>query len=143
MLLRLGRRGEAREHYREAQAIVEQRLSGISEPAATAIAEWRPLLIQRATYAAKAEACATAVPLAFELRQKIPETAMDLHDLAYSFALCGEKEAALEALRKAIELGFAAELIAAEDEFKSLHGAPEFEELIGGSDGVEPSAGVG
>ena len=81
---------------------------------------------------------ATAVPLAFELRQKIPETARDLHDLGYSFALCGEAEAALEVLDKAIELGFAAELIAIEDEFESLRGLPEFEELVGGR-GQQPT----
>jgi TolB-like protein/tetratricopeptide (TPR) repeat protein len=131
LLLRIGQREEALEHYREALAIVEQQLSKGSEQAVTAFVEGRPLLILRATYAAKAEECETAVPLAFELRRKIPETAGDLHDLALAFALCGELEGALEALGKAIELGFAAELIVLEDEFESLRGLPEFAELVG------------
>jgi Tfp pilus assembly protein PilF len=131
LLLKLGRREEALEHYREALALVEQQLSGSSGQVATAFAEWRPLLIQQALYAAKAEECGTAVPLALELRQKIPETARDLHDLALVFALCGEQQQALEALDKAVELGFAAELIAIEDEFESLRGLPEWEELVG------------
>ncbi|MGB5814779.1 MAG: protein kinase, partial [Thermoanaerobaculia bacterium] len=135
LLLRLGHREEALEHYHEALAIVEHQLSEGSEQAVTAFVEGRPLLILRATYAAKAEECETAVPLAFELRRKIPETASDLHDLALAFALCGELEGALEALGKAIELGFAAELIAIEDEFESLRGLPEFEELV--SEGIE------
>jgi len=142
LLLKLGQGEEALEHYREALAIVEQQLSGSSEQAATAFAEWRPLLIQRATYAAKAEECGTAVPLAFELRQKIPETARDLHDLGYSFALCGKAEAALEVLGRAIELGFAAELIAIEDEFESLRELPKFEELVGGRTNTDASAGI-
>ena len=135
LLLKLGRREEALEHYRMALDLVEQQLAGSSVQTATAFAEGRPLLIQRAIYAAKAEECETAVPLAFELRRKIPETASDLHDLALALALCGELEGALEALGKAIELGFAAELIAIEDEFESLRGLPEFEELV--SEGIE------
>jgi TolB-like protein/Tfp pilus assembly protein PilF/predicted Ser/Thr protein kinase len=143
LLLRLDHREEALEHYRKALGIVEQQLSGSAKQARTAFAQWRPLLIQRATYAAKAEECGKAVPLAFELRQKIPETARDLHDLGYSFALCGETEAALEVLDKAIELGFAAELIAIEDEFESLRGLPEFEELVGRQTPAAASAEVG
>jgi TolB-like protein/Tfp pilus assembly protein PilF/predicted Ser/Thr protein kinase len=143
LLLKIGRREEALEHYRQAQALVEQQLSGSSDQVATAFAEWRPLLILQAIYAAKAEECDTAVPLAFDLRQKIPETALDLHDLALPFALCGEQEAALEALDKAVELGFAAELIAIEDEFESLHGLPGWEELIGGETAATSSAETG
>ncbi|MGB3565189.1 MAG: hypothetical protein WBC09_19210, partial [Thermoanaerobaculia bacterium] len=124
-------REEALEHYREALDLVEQQLSGSSGETATAFAEWRPLLIQQAIYAAKAEQCGTAVPLAFDLRQKIPESARDLHDLALAFALCGEQERALEALEKAVEAGFAAELIAIEDEFESLRDSSVFKDLIG------------
>ena len=142
LLLKLGRHEEALEHYREALAIVEQRLSGSPEQGATAFAEWRPLLIQRATYAAKAEECEIAVPLAIDLRRKIPETARDLHDLGYSLALCGETDAALEVLERAIELGFAAELIAVEDEFESLRGLPAFEEMVGKTTADASSAGV-
>jgi TolB-like protein/Tfp pilus assembly protein PilF len=143
LLLKLGHREEALEHYREALALVEQQLSGISDQPATALAEWRPLLIQRAIYAAKAEECETAVPLAFELRRKIPETANDLHDLALAFALCGELEGAMEALSKGVELGFAAELIAIEDEFDVLRDLPEFEELVSGRIETGSSAETG
>ena len=43
---------------------------------------------------------------------------------------------------EAIKLGFAAELIAIEDEFESLRGLPKFEELVGGRSNSGSSAGI-
>jgi TolB-like protein/Flp pilus assembly protein TadD len=120
---------EAAEHYRTALSLVERKLEAVPDPNPAAFAEWRPLLLQKSTYAAKARECSVAAPLAAQLRREIPETPRDLHDLAYVFALCGEPEAALEALERAVELGFSAELIHKEDEFAPLRGLEGFQAL--------------
>jgi tetratricopeptide (TPR) repeat protein len=123
--------GEAGEHYRAALALVERKLEAVPDPNPAAFAEWRPLLLQKAIYAAKAGECEIAAPLAAELRREIPESPRDLHDLAYVFALCGEEEPALEALERAVALGFSAELIRKEDEFAPLRHLERFRTLGG------------
>ena len=120
---------EAGEHYRAALALVERKLEAVPDPNPAAFAEWRPLLLQKSTYAAKAGECGIAAPLAAELRREIPESPRDLHDLAYVFALCGEEEPALEALERAVELGFSAQLIRKEDEFAPLRHLARFQAL--------------
>jgi hypothetical protein len=53
--------------------------------------------------------------------------------LAYINALCGEEDAAIEALTRAIALGESTQLIRQEDEFRSLHDRPDFQALVGGA----------
>jgi TolB-like protein/Flp pilus assembly protein TadD len=126
VLLELGRHEDALAHYQQALEIVDQKLRATGEPTAATFADWRPLQVQRAIYAAKAEHCELAAPLASELRRTLPETARDLHDLAYVFALCRQDNAAITALQRAVALGFSTALIAREDEFARLRDRPGF-----------------
>ena len=84
------------------------------------------LRLQVARYAAKAERCGEALPLARRLRVELPETSQTSHHLAVVFSLCGERGDALDAIRTAIENGFPAELIRQEDEFQALREDPLF-----------------
>ncbi|MEX1310393.1 MAG: hypothetical protein AB1Z65_08250, partial [Candidatus Sulfomarinibacteraceae bacterium] len=83
-----------------------------------------------ALYSAKADSCDTALPLAGELRGTAPDTGPTAHQLAYVFAICGDDDAAMDAIRRAIELGDSAELIRHEDEFRALRSRPEFIALV-------------
>ena len=117
----LERPGEALHNYREALRLVEEQLE--DDPAAS------DLRLTRALYAAKSEECPTAVPLADELQADLPETARNQHRLAQVYALCGRADAALRAIRSAIELGVSSRIIVQESEFLSLRANPEFAEL--------------
>jgi hypothetical protein len=66
------------------------------------------------------------------LEETLPDTGPSAHTLAYIYALCGESDAAVEALTKAIALGESTELIRQEDEFRSLRDRPDFQALVGG-----------
>jgi hypothetical protein len=70
----------------------------------------------------------TLVP---QLEKLLPDTGPNAHMLAYINALCGEEDAAIEALTRAISLGESTELIRQEDEFRSLRGRPDFQALVG------------
>jgi len=117
----MGRREEALHHYAEALLLVEQQLE--DDP------RNQPLRLRQALYAAKAEKCPRAVPMALALSDELPETARGMHQLAQVFGLCGREQEALQALRSAIELGFATEIIRQESEFQSLRENPDFLEL--------------
>jgi len=120
----LGREEEARIHYLEAQAIVEEKLS--SDP------ENHDLLLRRAFYAARGNDCVSASAWTDRIAADLPSTAENARRLAYVYALCGRRRPALEAVRMAIELGVPGKMLAEEDELSSLRGDPLFEELVGG-----------
>ena len=70
--------------------------------------------------------------LASGLEITLPETGPNAHFLAYVYALCGNDDAAMNALARAISLGESPELIRQEDEFRALRGRPDFQALVGG-----------
>jgi len=51
------------------------------------------------------------------------------HSVALAHAVCGERQQALDALRRAMALGFSADLVRDEDEFRLLADDPEFQRL--------------
>ena len=121
----IGRREEAQERYLLARSLIEERIE--ADPGNPA------LLTEFADYSAKGGDCETALSLTDELRSTLPDTGPSAHQLAYVFAMCGEDEDAMAAIRRALELGETAEMIRQEDEFRALHARPEFIALVGGS----------
>ncbi len=119
---RLERHDEARDRYHRAQVLTEDRVH--DDPG-----NWEQR-VQLALYSAKAQDCDAALPLAGELRETIPDTGPNAHQLAYVYALCGDDDEAIVAIRRAIERGEPAELIRREDEFRALHERPEFIALV-------------
>ncbi len=119
---KLDRQEEADERYRRAQELTEERAA--DDPGNL------DLMLQLALYSAKAHDCDAALALNDELGRTLPDTGPNAHQLAYVFAICGEEDAAMDAVRRAIELGQSAELIREEDEFRALHERPEFRALV-------------
>ena len=117
----IGRRPLALEHSAAALKLVEERL--VDDPGS------HDLRLQRALYAAKSEACPTALSVATGLEHELPETARNVHKLAQVYALCNQREEALRAIRTAIDLGVSRKLVLQESEFRALHDDPEFQEL--------------
>jgi tetratricopeptide (TPR) repeat protein len=126
VLLRLGDRGAAEAEYREAVALMDEELA--VNPSNT------ELLRRRAMYSAKAGDCEGALAEASEVKAILPQTAFGAHEFAYIYALCGERDLALAAVREAIDLGINPALLAQEDEFTSLHDDPEFQALTSGGE---------
>lgn len=122
VLVTLGRAAEALPHYREALRLVTASLR--DDP------ENPELLLRQAFYSAKLGDCEAAVPLARSVAAVLPSMEQAAHTLAYAFALCREREAALAALRLAIAYGASAELLRIEDEFAWLRDDPDFEALL-------------
>ena len=125
VLLRIGESEAAEAEFRKAVTLMDGELAVTSEN--------RDLLRRRAMYRAKAGDCQTAVSEADELTESPPKTASGGHEFAYIYALCGAREAALAAVREAIELGVSPKLMAQEDEFASLRGDPKFQALTQGA----------
>lgn len=119
---RLDRHEEARDRYLRAQSLMQERVE--DDPGNSA------LITELAFYSAKALDCDTAFRLAGELQRTLPDTGPNAHQLAYIFALCGNNDAAMDAIRRAVELGESADLIREEDEFRALHARPEFIALM-------------
>jgi Flp pilus assembly protein TadD len=131
LYLAQGREEAARSEYREALDLIERKLD---------VESGGTLEVVRALLTAKVGDCAEAVPLAARLREELPTTATIAHDLAAAFALCGERERALDALEDALEEGMSPELILNEDEFRPLHDAPEIRRLLEGAGGAPEPA---
>ncbi len=119
----IDRREEAQERYLLARSLIEERIE--ADPGNPA------LLTEFADYSAKGGDCSTALSLTDELRSTLPDTGPSAHQLAYIFAMCGEDDDAMAAIRRALELGETAEMIRQEDEFRALHSRPEFIDLVG------------
>jgi tetratricopeptide (TPR) repeat protein len=118
----LGRTEEALERYRLACELLETRVADDPDDP--------QLLSELADYSAKAKRCDRAMSLMPQLEEMLPDTGPNAHMLAYVYALCGDEEAALDSLARAISLGESAELIRQEDEFRSLHERDDFQALV-------------
>ena len=95
-----------------------------------------PELLRRHTmYAAKAGQCDAALTEGRQLAASQPKTVDSTWDLAYVFALCGERDEAIAAVRNAIEAGVSPAALREEDEFAALRDDPEFQALTS----AEPS----
>jgi Flp pilus assembly protein TadD len=121
---RLERPEEAQERYRLACELLEMRV--VDDP------DDPKFLSDLAFYSAKANDCGRATTLAPQLEGLLPDTGPSAHQLAYVYALCGEGDAAIGALVRAIAHGESTELIRQEDEFRSLRDRPDFQALVGG-----------
>jgi serine/threonine-protein kinase len=122
---RLERPEEAQERYQLACDLLEMRVADDPDDP--------QFLSDLAFYSAKANDCGRAMTLAPQLEKLLPDTGPNAHMLAYIHALCGEDDAAIDALARAIALGQSTELIRQEDEFRSLRDRPDFRALVGGS----------
>jgi Flp pilus assembly protein TadD len=122
---RLDRPEEAQERYRLACELLEGWVAEDPENPES--------LTDLAFYSAKSKDCSRAMTLAPQLEGMLPDTGPNAHMLAYINALCGEEDAAIEMLTRAIALGESTELIRQEDEFRSLRDRPEFRALVGGT----------
>jgi serine/threonine-protein kinase len=122
---RLERPEEAQERYRLACELLEGWVADDPDNPES--------LSNLAFYSAKAHDCARAMTLVPQLEEVLPDTGPNAHMLAYINALCGEGDAAIEALTRAIALGESTELIRQEDEFRSLRDQPDFQTLVGGT----------
>jgi tetratricopeptide (TPR) repeat protein/TolB-like protein len=85
-----------------------------------------------AFYSAKSLDCSRAMTLVPQLEEALPDTGPNAHMLAYINALCGEGDAAIEKLTKAIALGESTALIRQEEEFRTLRERQDFQALVGG-----------
>lgn len=122
---RRGRDPEAVEQYRKAVHLVEEQLA--LDP------NDNDLGLQHAVYLAKAGECDAASRTLGALVPRLPvEDAEYAHSMAEVYALCGSREEAIEALRKAIRSGYSPNMIREEDEFRSLREHPQFILLTAG-----------
>ncbi len=121
---RLGRPEEAQGRYLRACELLEIR--AIDDP------DDPKLLSELADYSAKANDCERALALSLRLETLLPETGPAAHKMAYIYAMCGEDDAAVEALARAVRLGQSAEIIRQEDEFANLRDRQDFIALVGG-----------
>ena len=125
---RQGKVGPARNEYRQAVRLADEQLA--LNPDA------RVLRMQRVVCLAKLGDCDNAARSLEALLPKLPAIdAQHAHSIARVRALCGHREEAIAALRKAIELGISPRLIREEDEFRSLAGDSEFVRLTAGLPG--------
>ncbi len=121
---RLDRTAEAQQSYLMARDLYETR--SVDDPD-------NPLLMTELAFvSAKAGDCGRATGLARELAAVLPDTGPSAHQLAYVYALCGDGDAAVAAIARALAHGESAELIRQEDEFRSLRARPDFKALVGG-----------
>jgi len=132
LYLRQGRVEEARASYFEALKLVEVALEANPKDA--------NLRVDRALFAAKAGQCEKAMALADRLQTELPEVGEYHHDRAVAYAICGNRESALRALSRAIDLGVSPDFIGKEDEFQSFKDDPGFIELMGQNSKVSSNA---
>ncbi len=135
--MELGEIDRARAQYLEALRLVDEKLAADPE-------DWN-LRLLRCFYAARAGDCEEALGDLEGLSPDLPRSGLTAHRRAYVYALCGEREKALEAIAEAIELGVQPPLLRAEPEFSGLRDDPRFERLTGASAaaGASASAGAG
>jgi serine/threonine-protein kinase len=120
---RLDRPEEAQERYRLACELLEVWVAEDPDNPES--------LSNLAFYSAKSRDCSRAMSLVPQLEEMLPDTGPNAHMLAYINGLCGEEDAAIEALTRAIALGESKALIRQEDEFRSLHYRQDFRALVG------------
>lgn len=131
VLARSGRSTEANDEYVKALAMLESDVEADpSDPN-----RQRYLAIS----AAKAGDCTRASPLASTLLRHLPHSAEAAHDLARVFAVCKEKEMALQALTEAIRIGLSPELVRSQSEFDWLSTSTDFEQILATAETAPPS----
>lgn len=119
---RLERIDDAQERYRLACELYESRLADDPD---------NPVLMAELAFtSAKAAECDRALGLARQLEELLPDTGPNAHQLAYVYALCGQSDAAVAALARAIAHGESVELIRQEDEFRTLRDRADFQALV-------------
>lgn len=122
LLLRSGDRQGALAAHLRALVLVEEALEGgYHDP---------QLVVERAVLAAKLGVCDDATHGLDELWATLPLDAKTAHGFAQAWALCGETEAALDALERAVEAGWSADMLADENEFRHLAGEARFRALV-------------
>jgi Flp pilus assembly protein TadD/TolB-like protein len=121
---RLERPEEARQRYGTACGLFESRFADDPENPA--------LMSELAFTSAKAGRCDRALALMPRLAELLPDTGPNAHQVAYIYALCGQGDAAVAALARAIAHGEPVELIRQEDEFRSLRTRADYQALVGG-----------
>jgi eukaryotic-like serine/threonine-protein kinase len=123
LLLRQGRSAEARASYRIAVELVRDGLD--REP------ESGGLRLRLALYLAKAQECDEAMARARALENELEGAVHgSTHRLAKAYALCGEREAALDALERAVAAGLPRASILADHDLASLSAEPRFRRLV-------------
>jgi serine/threonine protein kinase/Flp pilus assembly protein TadD len=121
-----GKTDLARAQYLEAVRLVDEKLA--SDPQS-----WR-LRLLRSSYAARAGDCTTALDQMESLSPDLPESAQAAHNSAYVYALCDERDKALESIEAAVLYGLQGGMLQREPEFESLRDDPEFQRLTGGGE---------
>jgi predicted Zn-dependent protease len=119
---RLEQTDKAQERYRLACELLEMQVADDPDDP--------QLLSDLAFYSAKAGECARSMAMTPQLEELLPDTGPNAHVMAYIYSLCGESDAAIESLARAIAHGESTELIRQEDEFRSLRDRPDFKALI-------------
>ncbi|HEX7078851.1 MAG TPA: protein kinase [Candidatus Eisenbacteria bacterium] len=119
---RRGMEGRALEQYRAALHLVEEQLR--QDP------ESQGLGVQHALYLAKTKDSDAALKTLRPLLSRLPAADAEYaHSVAKIYALCGRRDEAIDALRRAIGAGYSRKLIRDEDEFRPLRGLPQFDSL--------------
>ena len=122
LYVRRGKPDQAHAEYRQATRLIAAELALNPED--------RELALRHAAYLAKAGDCSESRAELAKLLPRLPaDNAQFAHLVAWVQALCGSREEALAAVRRAIALGFSAKLIRDEDEFRAIAGDPEFVRL--------------
>jgi tetratricopeptide (TPR) repeat protein len=67
---------------------------------------------------------------AVEMAAGLEATSGGAYDLACYYALAGDRLAAIERLRRAVDLGYASDWISRDPDLAALHGNPEFEAIV-------------
>ena len=113
----LGKSDEALEAYRRAVPLAVAKADATESMADR---------LRAGLYEAKANQCSSAVSSTTGIE---PMTAEDGYVVALVLALCGSEEQAVTAVQSAIQLGYPAELIAADQEFAHLRGNSAFDAI--------------
>jgi hypothetical protein len=89
------------------------------------------LRLLRAVNLAKSGDCAAGRAELAAISKQLPAGDMEsTHRTAKVLALCGDADAAIESLKRAVAMGASRKLLRGEDEFASLANDPRFKELM-------------
>ena len=123
LYIRRGKRDLARREQSEAARLFAEAL--VLNP------EDRESAVQYALCVANTGDCSKAERYLADLLPRLPaDDAQFAHTVARIHAVCGHRDEAIAALRKAIALGFSTTMLRDEDEFRSLAGDTEFVHLV-------------
>ncbi|MCH9649204.1 MAG: protein kinase [Deltaproteobacteria bacterium] len=120
VLLRLGKKAAAEQALEDAVSILEDSLQ--VQPS-TERRVWLAL------YQAKLNQCSKSLPAVEALLEEAHKNPDHIFLVAQTFSLCQKKEAAIQALKSAIQQGFPIPQIRGSDEFESIRKSSEFTAL--------------